>query len=76
MRSKYVVAITWLGDRFHINCANPFLKISKLPEKNETNFKIVKNYDGDLSPNCPSQTCDYWLITSKQQTTCMETNIF
>ena len=43
----------------------------KFPE-----FKIFKNHEADLSQNGPSQTCDYWLITPKQQTLCIETNIF
>ena len=35
------------------------------------NFEIFKNHDGDLS-----KTCGYGLITSNQQTFCIETNIF
>ena len=29
------------------------LKILKLPQKNEGNFKIFKNHEGDLSENSP-----------------------
>ena len=52
--------------QFGINWLSAFLKISKL----------FKNHEGDSHKNCPNQTFDYWLITPKQQTLCIETNIF
>ena len=52
------------------------MKVLKLSELNEGNFKIFKNHEVDLSQNHPNQTCDYWLITPNQETLCIETNIF
>ena len=31
---------------------------------------------GNFSSNMNFETCDYWLITSNQQTLCIETNVF
>ena len=41
------------GRQFRINFPSAFLKILKLPEKNECNFKILKNLEGDLSQYSP-----------------------
>ena len=55
-----------LGERFGINCPSAFLKISKMPEWNESNFKTFSRV---IYPKTdPNQTCGYWLITPNQQT--------
>ena len=46
---ELVLNITCLGGQFGINCPSAFLKILKLAEWNEGNFKIFKNHGGDLS---------------------------
>ena len=46
---QLVLVITCLRGGFGINCPREFLKILKLPEQNEDNFKIFKNHEGDLS---------------------------
>ena len=52
---------------------------NKLPECIFENFKI-SNFSKIASviyfKNRPNQPCDYWFITPKQQTLCIETNIF
>ena len=59
----------------------------KLPQCIFENFKIGRVKQGQFQnfskitrviyPKiCPNQTCGYWLITPKQQTLCVETNIF
>ena len=48
-----VLVITCLGGRFRINCPNVFLKILKLAEQNEGNFKIFKNTPGQFILNRP-----------------------
>ena len=52
---------------------------SKFPEYIFENFEI-SNFSKIAKviypKNCPNQTCDYWLTTPKQQTPCVETNIF
>ena len=59
----------------------------KLPQCIFENFEIARLKRGAISKflkiarmiysqNCMNQTCDYWLITPKQQTLCIETNIF
>ena len=50
---ELVLVITYLGGRFGINCPSAFLKILKLPELIESNFKIFKNQGGDLSLKSP-----------------------
>ena len=52
-RVKLVLVITCLGGQFEINCLNTFLKILKLSEYNEENFKIFKYHEGDLSEELP-----------------------
>ena len=63
---QLVLVITCLEGRFGINCPSAFLKSRKFS-------KITR---GIYPKNCPSKTCDYWLITPNQQTLCIETNIF
>ena len=61
------LVITCLRGRFGINSLSAFLKIF---------WKFSKITRVIYPQNCPNQTCDYWLITSNQQTLCIETNIF
>ena len=48
----------------------------KLPECIFENFEILKITKVIYPKNRPDQTCDYCLITTKQQTLCTEANIF
>ena len=48
---------------------------NKLPERIFEIFKILKNHGGDLSQKSPEAKCHYRLITTNQQTLCIETNI-
>ena len=50
---KHVLVITCLGGKFRINCRSAFLKILKLAEYNEGNFRISKNDESDLSQKAP-----------------------
>ena len=47
------LVITCLGERFGINCPSEILRILKLLEYNEGNFKIFKTREGDLSQILP-----------------------
>ena len=61
--------------RFGINCPSVFLKILKLPEWNEDNFKTFKNHEGYLSQR--SLERNMWLLVNhtNQQTLCIETKL-
>ena len=57
-----VLVTICLGGRFRINCSSAFLKILKLPEWNEGNFKIFKNHEDDLSQKSPEPNT--WLLVN------------
>ena len=59
---QFVLVITRLGGRFRMNCPKAFSKILKLPEWNQGNFKIFKNYENDLSPKSPPTKM--WLLVN------------
>ena len=40
------------------------------------NFKIFKNYEGDLTQKFPEPNTWLWIIRPNQKTVCIETNIF
>ena len=74
--------ILWFNfgyNKWIISPRNHIFGRNKLPECIFENFKI-SNFSKIASviylKNCPNQACDYWLITPKQQTLCIETNIF
>ena len=64
---------------------------AKLPKSIFENFETARvkrgqfqNFQKSIHPfirviypnNCSNQTCDYWLITPNQQTSCIETITF
>ena len=61
-----VVVNICLGGQFNINCPSAFLK----------NFKIFKNYEGDLSQKSPEPNMSLLFSHPKQKQFSIETNIF
>ena len=53
LAKSIVLVITCLGGQFGINCPSTFLKILKLPELKEGNFKNFENHTGDLYQKLP-----------------------
>ena len=64
---ELVLNTTFLGGQFGINCPSAFLKILKLAEWNEGNFKIFKNHGGDLSQKLPEP--NMWLLINQTKPT-------
>ena len=62
-----VLVITCLGGRLGINFPSSFLKILKLSEKNESNFKLSKNHEGDLSKKLHEP--NMWLLVNHTKPT-------
>ena len=56
IKIQFALVTTCLGGRFGIDCPSAFSKIARVI----------------YSKNRPNQTCDYWLITSNQQTLCIK----
>ena len=59
---KLAQTYTCLGERFGINIESAFLKISKFPEENKSNFKIFKVDESDLSQKLAEQ--NMWLMVN------------
>ena len=50
---SFALVITCLEGQIGINCPSAFLKVLKLPVWNESNFKIFKKREIDLSKKLP-----------------------
>ena len=62
-----VLVTTCLGRRLRINFPSSFLKMLKLSEKSESNFKIFKNHEGDLSQKLRKP--NMWLLVNHTKPT-------
>ena len=71
-----VLVTTSLGGQFEINCPRALLKIWNNPSTPRSISKFSKTTRVIYHKNFPSQTCEYWLITTNKQALCNETNIF
>ena len=56
-----------LGGQLGINCPSAFLKMFTLLELNESNFKILKKYEHDLSQK--SSERNMWLLVNRTNPT-------